>query len=87
MMYYNFSKFDYRNNKMSIAKESHTELNPVQVSLLRLFNRPMSEKETLELKKLLTDYYADQLGDEVNKVVSEKGYNAEDFDNMLNADS
>ncbi|MFC0517688.1 hypothetical protein ACFFGT_25975 [Mucilaginibacter angelicae] len=47
----------------------------------------MSEKETLELKKLLTDYYADKLEDEVNKVVSEKGYTQRDFDNMLNADS
>jgi len=46
---------------MTIVQKSHTELNPIQVSLLRLFNHPMSEKETLELKKLLTDYYADKL--------------------------
>lgn len=72
---------------MAIAQKSHTELNPIQVSLLRLFNRPMSEKETLELKKILTDYYADKLEDEVKKVVSEKRYTQEDFDKMLNADS
>ncbi|UOE47721.1 hypothetical protein MTO98_25245 [Mucilaginibacter sp. SMC90] len=72
---------------MAIVQKSHTELNPLQVSLLRLFNRPMSEKETLELKKLLTDYYADKLEVEVNRVVSEKGYTQEDFDKMLNADS
>ncbi|MGF7075411.1 hypothetical protein [Mucilaginibacter sp. 3215] len=72
---------------MAIAQKSHTELNPIQVSLLRLFNRPMSEKETLELKKLLTDYYADKLEEEVNKTVSEKGYTQQDFDKMLNADS
>ena len=72
---------------MAIANDSHTELNSVQVSLLRLFNRPMSEKETLELKTLLTDYYANQLEEEVNKVVSEKGYVPKDFDDMLNADS
>lgn len=72
---------------MAIVQKSHTELNPIQVSLLRLFNRPMSEKETLELKKLLTDYYADKLDEELNKVVAEKGYTQEDFDKMLNADS
>ncbi|WP_426585580.1 hypothetical protein [Mucilaginibacter sp. R-33] len=72
---------------MAIAQKSHTELNPIQVSLLRLFNRPMSEKETLELKKLLTDYYADKLEEEVNKTMSEKGYTQQDFDKMLNADS
>ena len=36
---------------MAIAINQHTELNPLQVSLLRLFNRPMSDQETLELKK------------------------------------
>jgi hypothetical protein len=71
----------------TIAQKSHTELNPIQVSLLRLFNRPMSEKETLELKKLLTDYYADKLEEELNKVIPEKGYTQHDFDKMLNADS
>jgi len=72
---------------MAIVQKSHTELNPIQVSLLRLFNRPMSEKETLELKTLLTDYYADKLEEEVNKVVSEKGYTQQDFDKILNSDS
>ena len=36
---------------MAVALNQHTELNPVQVSLLRLFNTPMSEKETLEIRK------------------------------------
>jgi len=72
---------------MAIAQNSHTELNPIQVSLLRLFNRPMSDNETRELKKLLVDHYADQLKEEVTKVVSEKGYSQKDFDDMLNQDS
>ncbi|AYL96907.1 hypothetical protein [Mucilaginibacter celer] len=71
----------------TLVWKSHTELNPIQISLLRLFNRPMSEKETLELKKVLTDYYADKLEEELNKVVAEKGYTQQDFDKMLNADS
>ncbi len=72
---------------MAITINQHTELNPVQVSLLRLFNRPMTEQETLEVKRLLVKHYSKLLKNEVNKVVAEKGYTHEDFDNMLNADS
>jgi hypothetical protein len=62
----------------------HTELNPIQISLLRLFNRPMSEKETLELKEILLNHYSGQLEEELSKVIAEKGYSQTDFDNMLN---
>ena len=72
---------------MAVAQNSHTELNPIQVSLLRLFNRPMSDNETRELKKLLVDHYSDQLEEEITKVVSEKGYSQKDFDDMLNRNS
>ena len=72
---------------MAVAVSQHTELNPLQVTLLRLFNRPMSEQETLELKRLLVQHYSELLKAEVTKVVAEKGYTQQDFDNMLNADS
>ena len=71
---------------MSIAQKSHTELNPMQISLLRLFNRPMSESETLELKTLLVNHYSALLEEEITKVVAEKGYTQKDFDEMLNGD-
>ncbi len=72
---------------MAIVQNSHTELNPIQVSLLRLFNRPMSDNETEELKKLLLNHYSDRLEQEVTKVIAEKGYSQKDFDNMLNQKS
>jgi hypothetical protein len=72
---------------MAITINQHTELNPVQISLLRLFNRPMTEQETLEVKRLLVKHYSKSLQNEVTKVVAEKGYTQEDYDNMLNADS
>lgn len=70
---------------MATAHKSHTELNPVQVSLLRLFNKPMSEKEAEELKKVMVDHYSRLLEEEVNKVVAEKEYTQKDFDDMLNS--
>lgn len=72
---------------MATILKEHTELNAVQVSLLRLFNRPMSDKETLEIRNLLVDHYSEMLQDEVNRAISEKGYTADDLDNLLNADS
>ena len=67
--------------------EQHTALNPLQVSLLRLFNRPMSDEETLGLKRLLVKHYSAMLKEEVSKVVAEKGYARQDFEDMLNAES
>lgn len=72
---------------MAVALNQHTELNPVQVSLLRLFNRPMSEKETLEIRNLLVDHYSEVLKEEVIKAIEEKGYTQDDLDNLLNAES
>mgnify|MGYP006951272622 CR=1 FL=1 len=72
---------------MAITQKLHTELNPIQVSLLRLFNRPMSEKETKELKRLLVDHYSNLLKEEVEKDLAKKGYTQKDFDDMLNGDS
>ncbi|HEY4198533.1 MAG TPA: hypothetical protein VGM63_23495 [Mucilaginibacter sp.] len=71
---------------MATAQKSHTELNPIQVSLLRLFNRPMSESETLALKKALVDHYSALLKEEVTRVVAEKDYTQKDFNDMLNGD-
>ena len=67
--------------------EHHTELNPLQISLLRLFNRPMSDEETLELKRLLVKHYSELLKKEVATAVAEKGYTKQDFDDMLTAQS
>lgn len=72
---------------MAVTLNQHTELNPVQISLLRLFNRPMSEIETLEIKKLLVDHYSEILEQEVTKAIEEKGYTAQDLDNLLHAES
>ena len=72
---------------MATAHKLHTELNPIQVSLLRLFNRPMSETETMSLKKVLVEHYSAQLEEEVTKAIAEKGYTQKDLDDMLNSES
>lgn len=81
------SEFVSKQKIMAVAQNPHTELNPIQISLLRLFNRPMSEQETRELKKLLVSHYSEQLNEEVTRVVAEKADTQKDFDDMLNSDS
>lgn len=71
---------------MNVTSINH-KLNPLQVSLLRLFNRNMSDDEILALKRVLVKHYSDLLRMEVEKVVTEKGYTQTDFDEMLNQDS
>jgi hypothetical protein len=72
---------------MPVTLNQHTELNPVQISLLRLFNRPMTEEESLAIRNLLVDYYSEVLKEEVTKAIEEKGYTQADLDKMLNAES
>lgn len=60
------------------------KLNPIQESLLRLFDRDMSEEEILTLRKALVKHHSELLRTEVERVVEEKGYMQEDFDRMLN---
>lgn len=71
---------------MAATSVTH-KLNPLQVSLLRLFNRDMSDDEVLALKRALVKHYSELLRNEVEKVVTEKGYTQADFDAMLNQDS
>jgi hypothetical protein len=69
---------------MATAQNPHTELNPLQISLLRLFNRPMSDEETLKLKRVLVEHYSGQLEEELIKVIADKAYQQKDFEAMLN---
>ena len=72
---------------MALTLNQHTELNPLQISLLRLFNRPMPENEVLELKRLLVNHFSGFLDKELTEVIKTKGYTQEDFDSFLNANS
>jgi hypothetical protein len=75
------------NQIMSVTLNQHTKLNSLQISLLRLFDRPMSEEETLEIRNLLVDHYFELLKVEVTKAIEQKGYTQDDLDNMVNAES
>jgi hypothetical protein len=63
---------------------SVTMLNDVQLTLLKLFSRKMSETELSDIKQLLLNYYDNALQIEVQHAIQEKGYSKQDFEDVLN---
>lgn len=59
-------------------------LNDVQLMLLRLFSRPMSQDDLEAVRKLLMEYYDGLLQKEVEIAIEKKGISREDFDEVLN---
>lgn len=55
-------------------------LNDMQITLLRMFNRPMNEQEIVDLRDLLTTYYSDKLLTSVEQDVNEKGITDADYE-------
>ena len=62
-----------------------TGLNSVQISLLKLFAQKISDRQSLEIRQMLMDYFDKQLKEELNEITSKKGYTDLDYKNMLNA--
>lgn len=56
-----------------------SKLNPVQLHLLELFSREMTEQELLDIKELLTQYYARKTEEELNAFWERKGFSQESF--------
>jgi len=63
------------------------KLNSLQISLLRLFSQNISDDQTLEIRKLMMNYFDVQLKAELETVIEEKGYREDDFRQMLNSKS
>jgi len=51
-----------------------TKLNPVQLHLLEMFSKKMSERELLEIKNLLVQYYTTKIEKEVESFWDKKGF-------------
>lgn len=59
-------------------------LNDVQLMLLRLFSRPMPDKDLEAIREMLLNYYETALHEEVELVIEKKGITRADFDVVLN---
>lgn len=57
-----------------------SKLNPVQLHLLELFSKDMTEQELSDIKELLSQYYARKVEEEMNSIWERKGYSQTSFD-------
>lgn len=56
-----------------------SKLNPVQLHLLELFSKEMTEQELLDIKDLLVQYYARKVDEELNTIWESRNYSQESF--------
>lgn len=70
---------------MGINQSSTTprSLNPVQLMLLKLFDRDLSEQEIQEIRELLLNYLDVKLQKQVTKDMLRKNITQTDLDNLL----
>ncbi len=58
-------------------------LSNVQLELLKVFSRNVSDEDLLKIRRFLTRYFADKAIQAANKVWDEKGWTDEDAERML----
>ncbi len=68
-------------------KPSFSKLSDLQISLLRIFEQKLDQEQTLEVRKLLMDYFDRKLQVELEEVSVQKGYTETDYRRMLRDDA
>lgn len=58
--------------------------NSVQISLMRLFDRPMAPDELNAVHQLLMNHYSQLIAEETDVIMDRKGYTQADLDRVLN---
>ena len=65
-------------------KSSNPPLTNVQVELLKVFSRNLSDADLLELKKALADFFAKKAMDEADAIWQKNNWTKEDEENFSN---
>ena len=58
-------------------------LTNLQIELIKLFSLDLSEDQLMEVRQLLSSYFAEKASDEMDKLWDEKGWDNETMDNWL----
>ena len=59
-------------------------LTNLQLELLKLYSTNLDQKDLVEIKRLLANYFAQRAIKEADKIWEEKGLSNEDMDKWLN---
>lgn len=65
-------------------RQSKNRLTNLQLELIKLFNYNLSQSQLLEVKELLSKYFADKATNEMDKIWEAKGLTNETMDSWLN---
>lgn len=67
-----------------MLSESPTKFTNVQLELLKLYGREVTDEELLDIKQLLSDYFMGKAIDRADKIAVDKGYTQDTFDSWRN---
>lgn len=60
-------------------KEQSYKLSNLQLELLKIFSRNISDDQLLEIKGILSRYFADKASDEFEQLAEQRGWTAETY--------
>jgi hypothetical protein len=60
-------------------QEQSSKLSNLQLELLKIFSRNISDQQLLEIKGILSRYFADKASDEFERIAEERGWTAETY--------
>jgi hypothetical protein len=61
-------------------QDQPTKLSNLQLELLKIFSRNLPDEELLEIRSLLSHYFAQKVDKEFEKLEKERGWTAETYD-------
>ncbi|HYV94691.1 MAG TPA: hypothetical protein VE978_23150 [Chitinophagales bacterium] len=67
--------------------EPSQKLSNLQLELLKLFSRNISEEELLDIRRMLARYFMERAVDSADKIWDERGYSQELMEKWLKEDS
>ena len=67
---------------MQTTEIQTTTFNPIQLHLLQMFSHMRSDKELVEVKNVLSEYYFDKVERLGAQLAAEKGWTSEDLQAM-----
>lgn len=62
-----------------------TPLTKPQLELLRMFSHKVDDNNWLEIKKMISDYFAKKVIDEANRVWDKQAWDSQKIDTLLNS--
>jgi hypothetical protein len=65
----------------------YSKLNSLQISLLKLFSQDISDDQSMDIRKILLEYFDKELKNELEEITIKKGFTQEDYREMLNSKS